>query len=75
MRKLVSMLGICGMLMLLLIVIILSNINENIVTTNAILKQRTTIDSLYIEHLKTCSFISNKDVKLGYDNYLQYKPN
>ena len=30
--------------------------------------------TLFREHYNTCSFIARDDIKIGYDNYLQYRP-
>jgi len=40
---------------------------------NIILKGATR-DSLIRDHFSKCSFISRDQVKIGYDNYLQYIP-
>jgi len=37
------------------------------------LKKASIRDSLYWVHLSKCSFISNDQIKVGYDNYLQLK--
>jgi len=46
-------------------------VEEEFTRIDSTLKKREHLDSLYRDHLSECSFISNNQVKIGYNGYLQ----
>jgi len=55
------------------IVLRLSEINKELKLQTEIMKQRTQIDSLYVEHLKRCSFIPFDKIIIDKNQYLKIK--
>lgn len=49
------------------------NLNETVMMMrmDSLEKRIVTFETLYRDHLEDCSFISNKQIRVGYDNYLQ----
>jgi len=60
-------------LMLMAIILILAGQTEKINNLEILLQKRTTLDSLYGEHLKQCSMISKDDVGIDGNGYFYYK--